>query len=565
MKNLFARLALASSLASFLASAQPVLAQGTAFTYQGRLNTNAVPANGFYDFQFSLYPNSAGTGSPLGTGTITQPAIGVTNGLFITTLNFGSVFTGNATWLAMSVRSNGVGSYTAMTPLQELNPTPYAMFANTAGNVLGGGSVSAGTITLTGSLDLPATSPTAGIIYSGGSTLLDSYGLYNFFAGLNAGNLTLTGTEDTGLGYGALQSDTSGFGNTATGAFALTANTSGYDNTATGANALVNNTMGIFNVAVGNSALQDNSSGSENTAVGIFALYNNTNGADNTASGVEALYANTTGTGNVALGYQAGYNILGSFNIDIGSEGNSSDNGVIRLGTPGTQTKTIIAGTAVGINTNTPSQALEVNGNYVQIDGANANNGAGPIDAYIGGNGSGSDVQVGSFNSNIANVAFYNWGNGTYMHIFCSVISIEGGSDLAEPFEVTSPNRDIPEGSVVVIDDENAGRLKVSSQPYDTRVAGVLSGANGINPGIQMQQQGLLAGAKNVALTGRVYVLADAAYGAIKPGDLLTTSATPGHAMKVKNHAKAQGAILGKAMSGLKEGQGTVLVLVTLQ
>ena len=48
-------------------------------------------------------------------------------------------------------------------------------------------------------------------------------------------------------------------------------------------------------------------------------------------------------------------------------------------------------------------------------------------------------------------------------------------------------------------------------------------------------------------------------------GDLLTTSDTPGHAMKVTEHSQAQGAILGKAMSGLKAGKGMVLVLVTLQ
>src|SRR5439155_8452257 len=96
-------------------------------------------------------------------------------------------------------------------------------------------------------------------------------------------------------------------------------------------------------------------------------------------------------------------------------------------------------------------------------------------------------------------------------------------------------------------------------------VAGEVSGANGVNPGIQMQQQGLIEGRKNVALTGRVYVQADASGGAIKPGDLLTSSSVPGHAMRVADHAKAQGAILGKAMSSLKEGKGMVLVLVTLQ
>ena len=80
-----------------------------------------------------------------------------------------------------------------------------------------------------------------------------------------------------------------------------------------------------------------------------------------------------------------------------------------------------------------------------------------------------------------------------------------------------------------------------------------------------MLQEGTLEAGQNVALTGRVYVQADASTGAIEPGDLLTTSDTPGHAMKVSDHAKAQGAILGKAMSALSEGKGMVLVLVTLQ
>jgi hypothetical protein len=144
-------------------------------------------------------------------------------------------------------------------------------------------------------------------------------------------------------------------------------------------------------------------------------------------------------------------------------------------------------------------------------------------------------------------------------------LTIRGGCDLAEPFQISSANQVIPEGAVVVIDEENPGHLKLSEQPYDARVAGIVSGANGINPGIQMQQQGILEGGKNVALSGRVYVQADVSNGPIKPGDLLTSSTIPGHAMRVSDHARAQGAILGKAMTGLKEGKGMVLVLVTLQ
>jgi len=178
---------------------------------------------------------------------------------------------------------------------------------------------------------------------------------------------------------------------------------------------------------------------------------------------------------------------------------------------------------------------------------------------YIGG-------ALGTVEPDEANLTWDDAGN-VWVRENCSVatLTIRGGADLAEPFEITALNKEVPQGAVVVIDDENPGRLKLSDQPYDTRVAGVVSGANGINPGIQMQQQGLLEGGKNVALTGRVYVQADASNGAIHPGDLLTTSATPGHAMKVADHAKAQGAILGKAMTGLKDGKGMVLVLVTLQ
>lgn len=86
-----------------------------------------------------------------------------------------------------------------------------------------------------------------------------------------------------------------------------------------------------------------------------------------------------------------------------------------------------------------------------------------------------------------------------------------------------------------------------------------------MKPGLRLHQEGVMEGDHHVALGGRVYVKADAAFGKIKPGDLLTTSSTPGHAMKVKEHDQAQGAILGKAMSRLDEGTGLVLVLVTLQ
>lgn len=146
-----------------------------------------------------------------------------------------------------------------------------------------------------------------------------------------------------------------------------------------------------------------------------------------------------------------------------------------------------------------------------------------------------------------------------------TVLEITGGADLAEPFEVAGEST-IEAGTVVAIDPANAGQLKVASAAYDKTVAGIISGAGNINPGMVMGQDGSIASGEHpVALTGRVYAKVDASYGAIQPGDLLTTSNTPGHAMKVSDANQAQGAIIGKAMTALEEGPGLVLVLVSLQ
>ena len=142
-------------------------------------------------------------------------------------------------------------------------------------------------------------------------------------------------------------------------------------------------------------------------------------------------------------------------------------------------------------------------------------------------------------------------------------LTILGGADFAEPFEVQEGK--VEEGSVVVIDAQTPGRLRLSREAYDKRVAGVVSGANGVRPGITLKQEGVLEHGEMVALTGRVYVKATAVNGAIEPGDMVTTSDTPGHAMKATDAQRRQGAVLGKAMSGLKGGRGMVLVLVTLQ
>src|SRR5437762_2316356 len=118
-----------STLNSQLSTA---FAQGTAFTYQGRLNDGANLANGNYDLTFAIFGVTTG-GSPV-TGPLTNSCVGVSNGLFTVLLDFGAgVFNGNSRWLEIALRPTGGGSFTTLTPRQPITPAPYATFAANAG------------------------------------------------------------------------------------------------------------------------------------------------------------------------------------------------------------------------------------------------------------------------------------------------------------------------------------------------------------------------------------------------------------------------------------------------
>lgn len=423
--------------AAMLLTVRHVPAQGTAFTYQGRLNEGGSPANGVYDIRASLYlTNSGGT---VFAGPLTNPAVAVSNGLFTITLDYGSVFEGATYWLQIGVRSNNVGGFTILSPRQQLTPTPYALFANTSSNLSGtvsaaqlsgtvgngqlansaisinagtglsgggtvalggsttlnntgvlsvtgnaditvstvggavtlgdtatsadtastivrrdtGGNFSAASITLDGNLNLPTTTATTGIIYSGAGTLVHAYGVQDFFAGPSAGNLTTSGNGNTGLGYLALSSIVDGSGNTASGAYALNFNTSGTHNTANGYHALYSNTTGSENTASGRSALHNNTTGTQNTADGVQALNLNSSGSNNTAMGYQALYSNSNGIHNTAVGYRA------LVNNTTGSENTANGRAALYNNTTGAQNT---AGGAQALNFNSDGNHNTANG-----------------------------------------------------------------------------------------------------------------------------------------------------------------------------------------------------------
>jgi hypothetical protein len=134
--------------------------------------------------------------------------------------------------------------------------------------------------------------------------------------------------------------------------------------------------------------------------------------------------------------------------------------------------------------------------------------------------------------------------------------------DVAEWVKTPRP---LAAATVVVIDPSANDQVLASTQPYDTRVAGVVSTRPGLLLGEASEDK------VQVAHSGRVKVKVDASYGAIGVGDLLTTSPTPGHAMRAEPVTIAgvaiqrPGTLVGKALEPLKEGQGEILVLLTLQ
>ena len=98
-------------------------AQGTAFTYQGRLNNSNSPVNGRYDLTFVLF--NAPSGGSAVAGPVATNGVAVSNGLFAVEIDFGSgIFNGTAYWLENGVRTNGVGGYTTLVPRQALSPAP---------------------------------------------------------------------------------------------------------------------------------------------------------------------------------------------------------------------------------------------------------------------------------------------------------------------------------------------------------------------------------------------------------------------------------------------------------
>ncbi len=320
MKNKLITFLILTLVAALNSQLSTVQAQGTAFTYQGRLNNGANPANGSYDLLFAVYDSTNVPGTLI-AGPVTNSATAVSNGLFTVTLDFGSgVFTGANRALDIAVRTNGAASFSELAPRQPVLPMPYAVYAGNAGS-----AASASTATTAGSV------PAAGI--GAGTANINITG--------NAG--TATSAAVAGTAASATLATTATMATTATTATtALTALTAG---TATNLIGTVADAQLSTNIARLNGT---------NVFTGTNT-FSNVLIATNTANQIVGVF---TGSGAGLTGLSALSIAPGSITAAMLAPG-----AVSSLGAPGgspTNAVQVNTNSLVGIGTSTPAAGLQI-------------------------------------------------------------------------------------------------------------------------------------------------------------------------------------------------------------
>jgi hypothetical protein len=607
-------------LLSLLLSDRAARAQGTAFTYQGRLTDGGAPANANYDLQFTLWDASVGgTQQPQpAPATLTKTSVPVTGGVFSVLLDFGvSAFPGADRFLEVGVRPAGIAAaFTLLSPRQQISSTPYALrtLNATAADSLSSAcvgcvqdaqinSVSATKVTGT----LPAASlPPDSASYVQNRTTPQTNSNFNISGnGVIGGDLTVTGKINASISGNFIQNGT---------VLQNNANFNISGNGIVGGNVGIGAATPASKLDVrGHLLLDPNASpilytsstaGEQNRFLQLINSPSTPSASGLKAGGILVAdsysFANpgkndliVKGNAGIGTTFPASrLHVAGSssfitpflgLTIDerrlAGSTGAGGYSLKITTTSPGTITSPGVTGTNflidssgnVGVGTDAPTSKVEI----AAQDGLKIT-GFQPFLTLDDSSANGRSAFVQGVNGNL--VLLSNSRQSMVLkdngHVSLNVLEIQGGADLAEDFEVDSAKTvasiktedRIKPGLLVSIDPSRTGRLVVSRRAYDRRVAGIISGAGGINAGMVMGQSGApLESKRPVALSGRVYCWADAGNGPIHPGDLLTSSARTGYAMKVRNYRRARGAIVGKAMTDLKSGSGLVLVLVGLQ
>lgn len=285
-----------------------------------------------------------------------------------------------------------------------------------------------------------------------------------------------------------------------------------------------------------------------------------------TGAGTTSTTRNVRVFDTFSVGFSAPTGAVAAFNGNVGI-GTNAPQGGLTVSSKGSRASDLVNGVHLGLDPANIASIELVSGSTPYIDFNNSNVGDNKARLILS-----NDTTL-----SVTGVAFKTLAVQGAVTATAATVSgiaqvnrlkIVGGSDVAEPYHVAAADgvKPVP-GMVVVMDSENIGQMKVASHAYDPAVGGILSGANGISPGITLVHEGTIAdGDLPVASVGRVWCYADAdANGPITTGTMLTTSDTPGYAMRATDAGRSNGCIIGKAMSSLASGKGLVLVLVSLK
>ncbi len=556
------------------------LSIGTGFSYQGYLADNGVPVNGSCHFRFELW-NDEVAGSQVGSADIIR-AVPVTDGNFAVILNdsneFGDLaFHGQARWLEIAVNCDNT-DFTTLNPRQHVYPTPYA-FSLVPGAIIRD-DLDESIVTISNaSDDIDGVGLT---VFS----VMDGIHVNASRAGIVIDEADFIGVHIKESGDDALQIDTAAVRGVrinqtgADGVSIVNAGTNGVEVGSSGQD-------GFQVVNAGDDGFQVNTATNDGVVIGSAGqdgVHINSSGNDGVeieSAGNHGLRVAEAGATGVSIGnagthgvfVQSANNGSGVFVSSATFDGIFVDSAGNRGGTFRGENAGIYARSGsdgnpdiiLGGNSNTndgDNGRIVSPPNYPDSDFYITSNDAVVVELNADGAGDAdNDFEIRNADDNV--IFRVDEGGRTTVE----VLEITGGSDLAELFEVNAAANQAPEaGMVACLDAERPGQLVICHHANDTKVVGVISGAGGVAPGMIMGQDGSIAdGDYPVAITGRVYVWVDASEQPVQVGDMLTTSETAGHAEKVVDHGAAQGAILGKAMTGLDSGSGLVLVLVTLQ
>lgn len=540
MNDRMMRLAMVGAVLAAAGSAARAVPLDMAMMYQGQVKMNGEPINGNADLRFTLY-DAVGAGIPPVGGAaigaaVTRLNVPVSNGLFSVELTFAAAaFAGEARWLHIEVRHPaGGGAYVALSPRQPVKATPYALYSLQSGDSfwdLSGANISnnnTGFVGVKRSAPIAATeyfgiqAPAAGTAYGGMYIRTDSATAkpyYGYSTGAQSAWTYFDGSDDSwnvyndGVRMTVTDTGRVGIGTTAPGApleIETAANGDGLLVTKTGTGRAAqfycpdsSASMALYAVSygTGRAALFESHENDDNPAVWIFK---------NDGPALRVVGALGGGTGDNT----STVSIIGGSDSEPGSGG------------------FIVTGSVASSN-------ISIDNNEIMA----RNNGA-VSTLFL--NNDGGDVIISP--------------TGTTQ---VRVLQITG-ADLAEKFPVNEMHDAIRPGAVMEIDPDHPGKVRVSRGAYNRLVAGVVSGANGLLTGTILGNLPGHEDAPPIALSGRVWVECDASKAPIEPGDLLTTSDTAGHAMKAVDYGRAQGAVIGKAMTRLESGRGLVLVLVSL-